>query len=406
MMGYHVPVKPGWDCHGLPIELKVVSEKPGLARDELIEACRAYANSWIDIQRSEFRSLGVLMDWDNPYTTMSTSYEAATVRAFKILVEHGFIERKNKTVPWCMSCQTVLATAEIEYKDRKDPSIYAAFDLKEADASSLFPEVSGKVSLLVWTTTPWTLPLNEAVLAKQGVEYVLMSASDRTVIVGAGVADKVAGMLQSTEHTGPVGTILKTFSAEKLKGLRVFHPFVNKDVPVIFDDSVGTDEGTAFVHCAPGCGPIDYEIGVKNGLEIYSPITADGNYSSLIVPQELAGMSVTDGQGWVIKKLIEQKTLVYKGSINHSYPHCWRCRNGLIFRATPQWFFDLERQNIRQSVLEAIDGIEFIPPQARSFLTATIENRWEWCVSRQRVWGTPIPALLCMPCDKAFLFTQ
>lgn len=403
MMGYHVPVKPGWDCHGLPIELKVVSEKPGLSRDALIQACREYAQNWIDVQRAEFKSLGVLMDWDNPYITMSKKYEADTVRAFKVLVNHGFIERKNKTVPWCMSCETVLATAEIEYKERKDPSIYVAFDLKEGDAQRLFPTIKGKVSLLVWTTTPWTLPLNQAVLAKPAAQYVLISAGDRSIIVGAGVAEKIAGLLQTLEHSGPTGVIEEKFSAEKLKGLAVYHPFINKEVPILFDESVGTDEGTAFVHCAPGCGPLDYEIGVKNNLDIYSPITSDGRYSQLVEPKELAGTLVSDGQGWVIKKLMEMKTLIQKGSITHSYPHCWRCRNGLIFRATPQWFFDLERENIRQRVLKAIGEIQFIPQQGRSFITATVLSRWEWCLSRQRVWGTPIPALRCKGCENAFL---
>lgn len=400
MMGYHVPVTPGWDCHGLPIEKRVVTEQPYLERSALLQACRAYASKWIDVQRKEFKQLGVLMDWERPYETMSKEYEAATVRAFGMLVEHGFIERKNKTVPWCFVDETVLAQAEIEYKDRKDPSIYVAFDVKDEDARRLFPEVKGTVSLAIWTTTPWTLPLNMAVLAKPNTPYVLLSVAGRYVLVGASVADKFAGLLGSEK------IIVHEINSEQFKGLRVWHPFINKDVPLILDESVGTDEGTAFVHCAPGCGPTDYEIGVKNKLDIYSPISSDGKYTDLIEPKELAGMPVTDGQWWVVKKLTDMHKLLHKGSINHSYPHCWRCHNGLIFRATPQWFFDLERKNIKQRVLDAIEKIDFIPSQGRNFLKSTVANRWEWCLSRQRAWGTPIPALLCEKCDHAYLNEQ
>jgi isoleucyl-tRNA synthetase len=399
MMGYHVPIIPGWDCHGLPIELKVLQETPGLKALELMKACRIYAQKWIDIQREEFKSLGVLMDWDRPYITMSPSYEAATVRALSILVEHGFVERKNKTVPWCFHDETVLATAEIEYKDRKDPSVYVAFDVHEKDVEKMFPSIKGSVSVVVWTTTPWTLPLNMAVLARPQATYALIELQQGHYgLVGIQVADELCKLL------GIEKKIIQQLQATLFEGLLLLHPFISKAVPVIFDESVGLTEGTAFVHCAPGCGPQDYEIGVKNALDIYSPISSDGRYTDLIQPVELAGMKVADGQWWVLKKLADEGKLIFKGSLVHSYPHCWRCHNGLIFRATPQWFFDLERKNIKQQVLEAIDSkIDFIPPQGRRFLRATVENRWEWCLSRQRSWGTPIPALICSSCDKAFL---
>ncbi len=397
MMGYHVPVTPGWDCHGLPIELKVTKEQPGLERSALMKACREYAHHWINVQRESFKKLGVLMDWDNPYTTMNFGYEATTIRAFGKLVEKSFIERKNKTVPWCMHDQTVLASAEIEYKDKKDPSIYVPFTLEADDAQRLFPEVQGPVSVVIWTTTPWTLPLNQAVLVKPRALYVLLEIHGTFFIVGAHVADKLCSLLDVEKK------VIREFHAEYLAGLPVQHPFLRRRVPLIFDESVGTDEGTAFVHCAPGAGPLDYEIGVKNNLDIYSPLTDDGRYSLLVEPQELVGMSVVDGQIWVIKKLAELQKLLYKTTITHSYPHCWRCYNPLIFRATPQWFFDLERENIKERVLEAIARIAFIPERGRNFLRATVESRWEWCLSRQRVWGTPIPALICAKCDNAYL---
>ena len=397
MRGFHVPVKPGWDCHGLPIELKVTQEQPGLERNALIKACRAYASNWITIQRAEFKQLGVLMDWDRPYSTMSPSYESSTVKAFGKLVGDGFIERKNKTVPWCAHCHTVLAAAEYEYKERKDPSIYVTFQLKEQDSKRLFSHFNGPISVVVWTTTPWTLPLNQAVLVKPHAQYVLIDLKGKLCIVGAEVADILCNHLNAGK------LILAEFTAEHLSGLSVLHPFIDKEVPLLFDDSVGVNEGTAFVHCAPGCGPSDYEIGVKNNLEIYSPISAHGLYTELIQPQELVSMPVSEGQWWVIKKLDAVGSLLYKGTIKHSYPHCWRCHNGLIFRATPQWFFNLEHNDIRKKVLSSLETLSFIPAQGKNFLRATVESRWEWCLSRQRAWGCPIPAVLCEECDYAYL---
>lgn len=395
MVGFQVPVTPGWDCHGLPIEQKVAAENPGLKGEALKRACRDYATKWINIQRQEFKDLGVLMDFDRPYITMSPQYEAATVRALGVLVSKGFMSRKNKTVPWCPTDQTVLAAAEIEYKDRKDPSIYVQFGLE--NSKKLFPEIDQSVSLLIWTTTPWTLPLNQAVLVSPNAKYVLMDINNNYVIVGALVADKIAAML------GVDKKIIKEFDSKDLVGFKAHHPFIDKTVPLIFDESVGITDGTAFVHCAPGCGPIDYEIGVKNKLPIFSPISSDGKYTDDIIPNDLIGMPVADGQIWVIKKLAERGAMLYKTSIHHSYPHCWRCRNGLIFRATPQWFFNLEREGIKDKALNAINNIEFIPAQGRNFLKATVESRWEWCLSRQRTWGVPIPAILCENCDYSYL---
>lgn len=397
MRGMHVPVKPGWDCHGLPIELKVTTQEAyaGATPVEVKKACRAYAQHWIEVQKEEFKKLGVLMDWDNPYITMSHEYEASIIQALSIFVEQGFIERKNKTVAWCFSCKTTLASAEIEYKDRKDPSVYVRFPVQKHDSERLFPEAQGRdVSLLVWTTTPWTLPLNRGVMAHPHTSYHLAALGDTLVLVGSQVSQKLA------ELTKQPLTVLKEFSSCELTGLSVRHTFIpDMLVPIIFDDSVGLHDGTAFVHTAPGAGPIDYEVGVKNNLEIFSPVAADGRYTAEIKPAELRGMLITDGQIWVIKKLAEVGTLFFKNTVMHSYPHCWRCHNGLIFRATPQWFVDLTQQDMKQRALQAIEKIAFIPERAQNFLKATVENRWEWCISRQRIWGVPIPALICSACD-------
>lgn len=397
MMGKHVPVTPGWDCHGLPIELKVTQENPGLKGAELKKACRVYAQKWIDVQREEFKRLGVLMDWDRPYLTMDFEYEAAILRAFGNLVDAQYIERKNKTVPWCMSCQTVLATAEIEYQDRKDPSIYVLFQLEQAVVDRMFKPLEGKpVNILIWTTTPWTLPLNRAVTMRPQADYAVLNVNGVYVTVGKQLADSVCALL------GVEKQVVAEFVADELvtQGARAHHPFIEGlIVPLLLDQSVLLQDGTAFVHCAPGAGPEDYEIGVRNKLPIYSPVGPDGKYTDEVMPTELVGMSVNDGQIWVIKKLAELNRLLFKQNIKHSYPHCWRCHHGLIFRATKQWFCDLSKNNLKNRTLNVIDTIETVPEKSISRLKATIEGRLEWCLSRQRVWGVSIPAIICTSCD-------
>lgn len=399
MMGKQVPVLPGWDCHGLPIELKVTQENPGLKGSALKKACRAYAQKWIDIQCQEFKRLGVLMNWDDYYATMSPEYEASILRAFADFVSQGFIERKNKTVPWCSSCQTVLAQAEIEYQDQKDPSVYVKFGLPPDTVKALFPNLAERpVSLLVWTTTPWTLPLNKAVLIKPHAEYVVLDIHDQMIVVAKELADKICTLVASPKK------IVAELIAEQLvaSGPRVHHPFLDVTVPLIPSETVSLEDGTAFVHCAPGCGPEDYEVGVKNNLEIYSPISPDGKYTAEIAPHELAGMAVTDGQIWVIKKLAEVGTLFYKTSIKHSYPHCWRSKTPLIFRATKQWFCNLSKNNLKEEAVKKADTINALPEKSINRLKATLDGRLEWVLSRQRTWGVPIPALICTNCDYTY----
>lgn len=390
MMGKYVPVTPGWDCHGLPIEFKVTQENKGLSRTEIKKACRAYASKWIDVQREEFKALGVVMNWEHPYLTMDPGYESKTLQAFGQFVEDGFIERKNKTVPWCAHCQTVLATAEIEYKDRKDPSIFVPFSLKPEFVDKISPGLQGRdVGLLIWTTTPWTLPLNRAVLLKPKTKYVVAEIKDQLVIVGEKLIDKLCAQFEVQKN------VIAEFDSEVLEGAVSIHPFIEEqETPVILDQSVLVEDGTACVHSAPGCGPEDYEVGLKNNLEIFSPLSPDGKYTENILPGELKDMPVSDGQIWVIKKLAEKGKLLFKTSLRHPYPHCWRCRGGLMFRATKQWFFDLSKHSVRNKALEEINTMNMKPETSRKRLSSTIEGRLEWCLSRQRVWGVPIPALL------------
>lgn len=393
MFGKQVPITPGWDCHGLPIELKVSQENPGLDRVALKKACRAYAQKWVNAQREDFKKLGVLMDWDNPYATMDFAYEASVLRAFGEFVEQGYIERSNKTVPWCPSCQTVLASAEIEYEDRKDPSVYVFFTLTQEAVKNIVPELSDKeVHLLVWTTTPWTLPLNRAVLLKPSTEYVVLDIDGKYIVTARQLADNVAALKKVPAK------IIATFNTANIisGALKAHHPFIeNFQVPIILDNSVLLEDGTAVVHSAPGCGPEDYQVGIKNNLEIFSPITPDGKYTADIKPQELTGMAVTDGQWWVLRKLDELGKLFHKASLVHSYPHCWRCHGGLIFRATKQWFCDLSQHDLKQRALDAVDQhMCAIPEKSINRLKATLEGRLEWCLSRQRIWGVPIPAVI------------
>jgi len=400
MNGKHVPaVIPGWDCHGLPIELKVSSENPGISPIELKKKCREYAQGWIETQKEEFKRLGVIMDWNHPYITMSPDYEASIVRAFGDFVAQGYIERKNKTVPWCASCKTVLATAEIEYAERKDPSLYVLFRLEQSVVDALSSDLAGTpVDLVIWTTTPWTLPLNRAVMIRPGAEYVVIEHAGKHLMVGKSLADSLAKAL------GIEKKVIATIQASQLLhlGARAHHPFVDIVVPLIGSESVTLEDGTAFVHCAPGCGPEDYEVGVKHGLEIFSPVSVDGKYTVGINPAELVGMSVEDGQIWVIKTLAARGALLHKSSIKHSYPHCWRCHKGLIFRATKQWFCDLSKHQLKARVLKTIDGITTYPEKSKNRLEATVDGRLEWCLSRQRIWGVPIPALLCINGDYTY----
>ena len=398
MLGKQVPVKPGWDCHGLPIELKVTQAHPELHGSALKKACRAYAQQWIDAQKEEFRRLGVLMNWEDAYHTMDPEYQAAIVRAFGIFVAKGYIEHKNKTVPWCFSCKTVLAAAEIEYQDRKDPSVYVLFKLSQADAQELVPDADKRhVSFVVWTTTPWTLPLNRAILLKPGARYAVIDAGTQYLIVGEPLVNALKTLVD------PNYVVVNTVPAEFFINKVAHHPLIDEQyVPVILDESVSLDDGTACVHCAPGAGPIDYEIGVRNNLEIFSPVGPDGVYTPDVQPEPLRGMPITDGQWWVLKNLKERGVLLHKGSITHSYPHCWRCRNGLIFRATKQWFINLEHKQLRDRALVATGTIATVPEKSINRLRATLENRLEWCLSRQRTWGVGIPALLCLECDAAY----
>lgn len=403
MDGYKVVSVPGWDCHGLPIEHKVLKEfnldkkSEDFDRVDFKKKCRAYAQKWIEVQKEEVMRLGVVTNWDHPYITMSPQYEAGIMKSLATFVEKGFVERKEKTVPWCASCQSVLAIAEIEHKDKKDPSCYILFPLKEESSPEL------EVSLLIWTTTPWTIPLNRAVLLHPKAKYVMLQGKEanQAFIVGEALADKVCEMVSIEKK------VLKEFASKDFEGKKVSHPYIDGlEVPIILDDMVLLEDGTACVHCAPGCGPEDYVIGVRNGLEIFSPISSDGSYTEGIQPKELEGMPVSDGQIWSIKKMHGKGKLFHKASMTHSYPHCWRCHSPLIFRATKQWFCNLHKDNLVERAVESAGELSYVPDWGKSRLSSSISSRTEWCLSRQNQWGVPIPALACNACGESHLSAE
>jgi len=411
MSGYDVDLTYGWDCHGLPIELKVASEE-GIDTSKgtadvlaLKKACRAYAQKWIETQHKEFEAMGILADVSQRYATMDPSYEADIVRAFGLLVEKGYIERKGKTVPWCASCQTVLATAEIEYKDRKDPSIYVRFvvDSATSELSKILTQAGvSEAAFAVWTTTPWTLPLNEAVVLHPDASYSVVVANGSAYLLGT---DLVDAMMQKFEFAD--AKTVATIHSTSLAGARVRNPLVpTYTVPVILDDAVSLREGTACLHSAPGCGPEDYVMGVKNKLPITSPLASDGTYTAEVRVPEFAGQKVSEVQGRVITMLMERGTLIKKETISHSYPHCWRCRNGLMFRATDQWFCNLEKNDLAARTIAAADTISFVPEWGKNRFVGSVGTRTEWCISRQRHWGVPITALVCKGCSAGFVTKQ
>jgi len=396
MEGFHAPYVPGWDCHGLPIELQVEknlgSKKNDISKLEMRRECRKYAGKFIDIQRDEFKRLGVLGDWDAPYLTMNFEYEGQTARELAKFAKNGGLYRGKKPVHWCSSCVTALAEAEVEYADHTSPSIYVRFALQD-DVSGAIPSLAGKQAYaVIWTTTPWTIPANLAVALHPEFDYVALDTEKGVLIVAEGLKDSFL------KAVGLSGEVIATFKAAALERKRCKHPFYDRDSTILLGEHVTLEAGTGCVHTAPGHGQEDYELALKEGLEIYNPVDNHGKYIQNL--EFFGGQFVFAANPAVIDKLTEVGALIGQAAITHSYPHCWRCKKPIIFRATEQWFISMQADDLRRKSLEAIDQVQWIPKWGKERIYGMIENRPDWCISRQRSWGVPITAFSCKGCGE------
>ena len=413
MAGFDAPYVPGWDCHGLPIEHNVDKElgdkKMSMTQAEVRKLCRVYAEKYLDIQREEFKRLGVMGEWDNPYQTMAYEYEAVIARECCKFALEGSLFRSKKPVYWCCSCKTALAEAEVEYADDSSPSIFVKFQMIDD-----LPVFKGKkASVVIWTTTPWTIPANLAIALHPEFEYVAVEPNPP-----APFPERAGGELPSPFRRGGGGEVLimareltescmKTFGisdysilanidAKTLERKRCKHPLYDRESLIVLGNHVTLEAGTGCVHTAPGHGREDHEVGLEYGLEVYSPVDDHGCFTDEV--GFFNGQFVFKANPNITAKLKENGALLAEQKISHSYPHCWRCKKPVIFRATPQWFISMEKTGLRRRSLEAIDRVNWIPHWGRERIYGMIENRPDWCVSRQRAWGVPITIFHCESC--------
>lgn len=390
LSGFDSPYIPGWDCHGLPIELKVeqIVGKPGekISAAQFREECRKYAYEQIEAQKKDFIRLGVLGDWEKPYLTMDYKTEANTIRALARIIANGHLLKGAKPVHWCTACGSSLAEAEVEYYDKTSPSIDVRFTAVDPSAVAVkFHATTDKpVSLVIWTTTPWTLPANRAIALNAEFNYALVSFNDECVILAA---DLVEGVMKRIGVTS--WTVLGECKGVDLELLRFNHPFMGFDVPAILGDHVTLEAGTGAVHTAPGHGPDDFVVGQKYGLEVANPVGPNGCYLAGTYPT-LDGVFVFKANDVIVELLKEKGALLHHEALQHSYPCCWRHKTPVIFRATPQWFIGMDKNGLRQQSLKEIKGVKWIPDWGQARIESMVENRPDWCISRQRTWGTPM----------------
>ncbi|CAM2992170.1 isoleucine--tRNA ligase [Legionella worsleiensis] len=389
--GYDAPFVPGWDCHGLPIELNVEKKvgKAGvkISPREFRVKCREYAASQIDIQRDEFQRLGILGDWYNPYVTMDFRYEANIVRSLGLMIKNGHLQQGFKPVHWCIDCGSALAEAEVEYEDKTSPSIDVAFvAVNPADFIKPFQSALEEklVILPIWTTTPWTLPANEAVCLHPEIDYALVDSPEAYYIIATDLVESAM-----TRYGVDTYTIRGSVKGGLFELLQLKHPFNNRTVPVVLGEHVTTESGTGCVHTAPAHGPDDYLVGKSYDLPLINPVKSNGCFADDV--PFFAGISVLKVNDAVLDKLSENNVLLAKESLRHSYPHCWRHKSPMIFLATPQWFISMDKSSLRQGIINEIDKVNWVPDWGKARITNMVENRPDWCISRQRAWGTPMP---------------
>jgi len=388
--GYDAPYIPGWDCHGLPIEHQIEKargkEVKHLEPRAFRQACREYAAEQVNGQREDFKRLGVMGDWDNPYLTMEPKFEAEQLRAFAKILRNGHVYKGLKPVHWCMDCGSALAEAEVEYEDRTSPAIDVRFSvLDQADFAKRTQLIASTrpINIIIWTTTPWTLPANQAVALGPEIRYGVYELSDELLVLAIDLADSV---FKRAKLEG--AKLLAEVPGAALEGLQLKHPFYARTVPVVLGDHVTLDAGTGAVHTAPGHGQEDYVVGIKYQLAIDNPVGGDGRFLSNT--PLFAGEKVFDANPHVIEVLKEHGKLLHQEKLLHSYPHCWRHKTPVIFRATPQWFISMEQAGLRVGALREIAKVQWMPGWGESRIGSMIANRPDWCISRQRMWGVPI----------------
>jgi isoleucyl-tRNA synthetase len=403
MLGFDVPFVPGWDCHGLPIELKVEEKfkkkkrrKEDITDSEFRQQCRDYARGQIDVQREEFKRLGIIGDWDNPYVTMDFHFEANTVREIGRFLANGGLYKGAKPVHWCVSCATALAEAEVEYEDHTSHSIYVKFAAGE-DLSDIAPELTGEVSIVIWTTTPWTIPANLAVSVGPDIEYsaIRITESGDNANLKSGEVLILAEELSADvlAAIGACGDVVARFNGSALDNRCFRHPYLDQDAPILVGDHVTLEAGTGSVHTAPGHGQEDYEIGMKYGLKAFNPVGDTGVFETGTPVVE--GRHVYQANAIMVEHLQSCGALLETSQVKHSYPHCWRCHKPLIFRATPQWFISMDANSLRDKALVEIGKTRWTPEWGENRIRTMVEQRPDWCVSRQRNWGVPITVIRC-----------